>query len=52
VINKVLKITYGHDFPFEPPKVTFDLKAGGDSNKYARCYCLFDLEKLNLYDII
>ena len=50
IINKILKINYGKHFPFEPPKITFLLNES--QNQYSNCYCLFELEKLDLCDIL
>ena len=40
IVNKILRIDYGKNFPFIPPQLTFDLKY---DKKYKDCYCLYDL---------
>ena len=48
-MNKVVKIVYGKSFPFDPPEISFNLDQSAD---FKDCFCLFDLSKLVLYDII
>ena len=48
-MNKIIKIEYGENFPFEKPQIDFALE--GDP-KYSNSLCLFDINKLYFRDIM
>ena len=49
VISDVLTIDYGEHFPFEPPKVRYDLKK---EPKYDGCVCMANFDSVSLEDLI
>lgn len=49
VINNIIRIEYGDNFPFDKPQIDFALD--GDA-KYVNSICLFDLNKLYFRDVM
>ena len=49
VINSVIKIVYGPDFPFDKPKIVFLLE---EAEKYQGATSMFDLNRLHFKDIM
>lgn len=49
IINQIVRIEYGDDFPFGAPTIKFQLHK---QDKYDGCICLFDLERLQFRDIM
>jgi len=48
-MNKIIRIKYGPDFPFDTPQVEFDLSKNSEYSDYL---CLFDLNKLLFRDLM